>query len=141
MQPMKSTSTIPLMLLSFAMCLSACATTPPEPPAPDALAVIIMPDPDVQIVQTTARQEGDSVVVNGQVQRKPAQRRTIPKGHVDIAIVDEKGKTLRQIPAKSNPEIIPRLQGMKSTFTARIPIIPPAGSFISVKFHTGSHKD
>lgn len=129
-----------IMVLASAFFLSACATAIKSPQAPGTLAVIILPVPDVQIVQTSARQEEGGVYVEGKIQRVMPRRRVIQAGHVDIAVVDEKGKTLRQIPTKYSPEIIPRSHGMKSSFTALIPMMPPPGSFISVKFHSGDHE-
>ncbi len=127
------------MIIASAFFLVACAARTVPPSAPGELAVIILPATDVQIFQTTARQDDGSVYVEGKIQRKMPRRRVIPKGHVDIAIVDEKGKTLQQISTTISPEVIPSSHGMKSSFMARIPVIAPPGSFISVKFHSGNH--
>ena len=128
------------ILICSVFFLASCATTAKSPQAPGALAVIILPTADVQILQTSARQEGGIVYVEGKIQRKIPRRRVIHTGHVDIAIVDAKGKTLHQVPIGYSPEIIPRRHGMKSLFTARIPMMPPPGSFITVKFHRSPHK-
>jgi len=130
---------IVVMIIASAFSLVACATRTMPLPAPGALAVIILPATDVEIFQTSARQDDGSVYVEGKIQRKMPRRRAIPTGHVDIAIVDEKGKTLYQIPTSYKPEIIPKTHGMKSSFMARIPVEAPPGSFISVKFHSGHH--
>lgn len=127
------------MIIASTFSLVACATRTMPPPAPGRLAVIILPATDVQIMQTSARQEGDSVYVDGKIERKMPRRRVIPSGHVDIALVDERGKTLQQVPASYSPLIIPQRYGMKSSFMARIPGVAPPGSFISIKFHSGLH--
>lgn len=135
---MKLMPTLPMIIVSV-FFLTACATTTKSPQAPGTLAVIVLPVPDVQIVQTSARLEDGGVYVEGKIQRNMPRRRVIQTGHVDIAIVDEKGKTLQQVPTRYAPEIIPRTHGMKSSFAVRIPMMPPPGSFVSVKFHSGDH--
>lgn len=128
-----------ILLIGSAFFLSACASSSRPTPVPGALAVIVLPAADVDIIQTSARQDGENIYVDGQIQRKKIHRRVIAIGHVDISIIDEKGKTLHQIPTRFSPEIIPKKHGMKSSFAARIPVTPPAGSFISVKFHRDPH--
>lgn len=137
---MKLMSTV-VMIIACAFSLIACAAKTTPLSAPGALAVIILPATDVEIFQTSARQDGGSVYVEGKLQRKMPRRRAIPTGHVDIAIVDEKGKTLYQVPTSYTPESIPKTHGMKSSFMVRIPVEAPPGSFISVKFHSGHHGD
>ncbi len=127
------------LVIAIAFLLSSCAAKSMNASAPGGLKVAILPATYVQIVSTSARQDGANVVVEGQVKRKKVHGRVIPKGHVDISIVDEHGKTLLQVPARCMPEIIPRMDGMKSSFAARIPLTAPPGSFVSVKFHSGSH--
>ena len=135
---MKMMPTVALMIAS-AFLLSSCASTIKPAPAAGELVVVILPATHVQIVQATARQDGENVVVEGFVKRKKVHGRVIPKGHVDIGIVDQQGRTILQIPASCMPEIIPRMDGLKSSFMARIPVLAPRGSFVSVKFHSGSH--
>jgi len=135
---MKLMPTLTMIIVS-AFCLAACATTTKSPQGPGELAVIILPASDVQIFQTAARQEGASVYVEGKVQRKMPRRRMVPTGHVDIAIVDQKGKTLHHVSTRYSPEIIPRSHGMMSSFATQIPVLAPPGSFITVKFHSGDH--
>lgn len=127
------------LILASTFILSSCATTAISTQTKNGLPVIILPAKQVEIVQTSARQEGNNVVVVGKIQRKISHQRATPKGHVDVAIVDQHGKILEQIPSGYTPSILPRIDGMKSSFLARIPIIVEEGSFISVKFHRGNH--
>ncbi|HEX9921538.1 MAG TPA: hypothetical protein VGD99_02650, partial [Anaerolineae bacterium] len=76
MKLMKMIPTVTLIIAS-AFTLSACAATPIPSPAPGALAVNILPATDVRIVQTSARQDGENVVVDGQIRRK-LHRQRIP---------------------------------------------------------------
>ena len=135
---MKMMPTVALMIAS-AFLLSSCASTIKPSPVAGGLVVVILPATHVQIVQASARQDGEQVAVEGYVKRKKVHGRVIPKGHVDIGIVDGQGRTLLQTPARCTPEIIPRRDGMKSSFMARIPLLAPPGSFVSLKFHSGSH--
>jgi hypothetical protein len=139
MKFVKIISTITLLLAS-ALILPACAVSKPEPPPPpDALTLKIMSTFKVDIVQTSARQEGENVIVEGQVKRKRTSARDFVTGHIDIEILNEEGKALRQVVTDCSPKIIPKSSGMKSSFSTRIPMIAPQGSLVSVKFHNGSH--
>ena len=137
MKRIKMTTTVTLIIAS-AFSLSACVATPMPSPAPGALAVNILPATDVKIVQTSARQDRESVVVDGKIGRK-LHRRMIPNGHIDIDIIDEKGKTIHQTFTSYWPEIIPRAEGRMSSFIARIPVTAPQGSLVNLKFHSGPH--
>lgn len=137
MKLMKMTPTVTLIIAS-AFTLSACAATPISSPAPGALAVNILPATDVRIVQTSARQDGENVVVDGQIKRK-LHRQRIPNGHIDIEIIDEKGKAIYQSFTSYWPEILPRAEGRRSSFMTRIPVTAPQGSLVNVEFHSGPH--
>lgn len=58
-------------------------------------------------------------------------------------MIDEKGITLQQVVAGCSPKIkiIPKLSGVRSSFTARIPMMAPPESVVRVKFHNGPHDD
>lgn len=138
---MKQMQMMPTVTLMIAMLffLPACATTSMQPLAPGALTVKILPAASVRIVQTSARQDGANVVIDGHVQREKVHGRMIPTGHVDIALLDEKGKTIQAIFTRVTPEILPRMHGVKSSFMAQIPVMAPKGSVVRVKFHSGPH--
>ena len=138
---MKFKKIIPLTLfLASALILPACAVGIPEPPPPPGtLALKIKSALKVNIVQTSARQEGADVIVEGQVKRKRIAVRDFITGHIDIEILDEEGNTIRQVITDCSPKIIPKFNGMKSSFSTRIPMMAPQGSLVSVKFHNGPH--
>lgn len=127
------------LIITGIFSLTACATTTATPLRPGALAVRIGPDTDVEIVQTTAHQDGENVIIAGHLQRKKVRGRTIPKGYVDIAIIDGHGKTIHKTSTAISPEIVPRISGAKSSFIAQIPVKAPLESSVSVKFHYGSY--
>ncbi len=127
------------LLLGGVFTLPAGATTPMPASASGLLTVKVLPDSDVEIVQTTARQEGGNLIVDGHLQRKQVHGRVIPKGHVDIAIHDQHGKTIHQTFTRVSPEILPRMNGVKASFLAQIPVQVPEGSLVRVKFHCGPH--
>lgn len=128
--------TFTLMIASI-FSLSACATTTMPSQAPGSLAVKTLPATDIRIIQTSARQDGENVVVYGQIKRK-LHRRMIPQGHIDIAIIDEDGKTIHQTSTKYSPENVPRAEGLTSSFMARIPVLAPQRSLVMVTFHSGA---
>ena len=137
MRLMKMMPTV-ILIIASTFSLSACAVTPMPSPAPGTLVVNILPATDVKIAQTSARQDGENVVVDGQIGRK-LHRRMIPNGHIDIEIIDETGKTIHQTFTSYWPEIIPRAEGRMSSFMARVPVTAPQGSLVNVKFHSGAH--
>lgn len=126
------------LLIIYVFCLSACAAAT-NPLSPDSLAVKIIPAAEVKIVQTSARQDGDNVLVDGHIQRQKVHGRLIPKGHIDITIIDEHSKIIHQTFTHYSPEPLPRIHGKKSSFMAQIPLIAPSGSLVIVKFHPGLH--
>lgn len=127
-----------LMIASiFSLPAFAVSTVPPL--AASKLTVKIIPDADVDIVQTTARQDGDNLVIDGFMQRKKVHGRVIRKGHIDITIRDEQGKTIHATLARVSPEILPRIDGAKSSFMAQIPVQAPAAGQVRVEFHSGPH--
>lgn len=135
---MKLMSTF-ILLIASVFSLPAGADTAMALSTPGALVVRILPATEVRIAQTSARQEGGNVVVEGHIQRKKVHGRLIAKGHIDIAIIDQGGKTIQQTFTSYVPEILPRMDGRKSSFMARIPVLAPQGSVVSVTFHSGPH--
>ena len=127
------------LIIASAFILPAC-TVKPTPSAPGSLTMKVLPATDVHIIQASARQDGENVVVDGQITRKKIGGRGIVKGHVDIEIIDEGGKTIRQIITDISPRIVPKFSGMKSTFSTKIPFIAPQGSIVTVMFHNGHHE-
>jgi len=134
----KMAQTVVLLMISLCF-MPACTTKTISSPKPGMLAVKILPALDVQIVQASARQEGDYLMVNGQIKRKKVHARKFPRGHIDIALLDADGKTIYKTFTKYSPEILPRLHGVKSYFSAKIAAVPPPGSLVVVKFHSGPH--
>lgn len=130
--------TAALLIISFCL-MPACTARTITPPAPGALAVKILPAVDVRIVQTSARQERGYVIVDGQIKRKKVHARKFPRGHIDITILDEAGKTIHETFTKYSPDILPRIDGVKSSFSAKIAVTVPTESLVVVKFHSGPH--
>lgn len=128
-----------ILMIASTFTLSACAVKPLPPPDPGTLTIKILQEPDVQFVQTFARQDGENIVVVGQVKRTVTGGRSVITGHVDIEIIDKDGKSICQVVTNYSPKIIPERNGMMSSFTTRIPMTAPQESFVSVKFHRGPH--
>ncbi len=138
MKLLKLISTVTLIIAS-AFILPACTVKPTHPSAPGSLTMKISPATDVHIVKASARQDGENVVVDGQIKRKKIGGRGIVKGHVDIYIIDKEGETIRKVITDISPRIVPKFSGMKSTFLIKIPFIAPQGSIVTVMFHNGYH--
>ncbi len=139
MKLLKLIPTVTLIIAS-AFILPACTVKPTPPSFLGSLTMKIIPATDVHIVQASARQDGENVVVDGQITRKKIGGRGIVKGHIDIDILDEAGKNIRQVVTDISPRIVSKLSGMKSSFSTQIPIIAPQGSIVRVMFHNGHHE-
>lgn len=139
---MKLIKIFPVTIFAIIGCFSlmACASTSTKTLPSDGLAIVVLPAADVQIVQRSARQEGGDVAVDGQIKRKITGGRGIVKGHVDIKLLDRKGETIREVFASCSPRIIPNRGTLTSSFSARIPIVAPPESVISLRFHNGHHE-
>ena len=75
---------------------------------PGSLAMKISPATEVHIVQTSARQDGENIVVDGQVERKKIGGRGIVKGHIDIEIIDDGGQnSFDKVVTDFSPRIVP----------------------------------
>ncbi|MBA3014078.1 MAG: hypothetical protein KKD63_06475 [Proteobacteria bacterium] len=129
------------LIITSGFFLSACSFQSLPPSSPGSLKVKITPAMDVKITQTSARQDESNVIISGYIQRNQVHGRLIPKGHIDISIIDDQGDTIHQTSTKYSPEILPRIHGMKSVFHAQIPKSTPQGSLVVVKFHRGPHND
>jgi hypothetical protein len=104
----KNTNIIHMIASVFS--LSTCAATTMPYPSPGALAENILPATNIQIVQTSARQDGENVVVDGHIRRK-LHRRIIPNGHIAIEIINMGGKTLPQTFTRNRPRLFPDRKG------------------------------
>lgn len=137
---MKIVKIIPAFILVIlnAGILTGCAVEKSLPtPPPGSIAVRIIQAPAANIVQSSARQEGDVLVVDGKVERNWIGNRGVVKGHVDIDVLDASGKAIRSLTTRCSPSVIPNLSNVKSSFMARIPLIVPDGGVVKVRFHTG----
>lgn len=136
---MKQQEIISTIILTIvcAGILTACAAKPST--TPGTLPVKILPAPEVQFIQTSARQEGENVFVKGQVKRTVTGGRSTIAGHVDIEIINKEGEIICLVVTSYSPKNIPEINGMTSSFTTLIPVSPPQDSFVSVKFHNGHH--
>lgn len=137
---MKHVNIMPALIVVVlnAVILAGCAgekSSPPPPPG--AVAVRIIQASAANIVQSSARQEGEVLVVAGKVARQWIGNRGVVKGHVDIDVLDASGKTLRSLTTRCSPPVIPNLSNVQSSFMARIPLLAPDGGVVKVRFHAG----
>jgi len=85
-------------------------------------------------------QDEDMLVIHGYVKRR--SRFGGGSGHVDIAIISPDDEVLEQVRIFPKPQNIlsGKMHTRKSTFEARLPTIPPAGSIFRVTYHRASQK-
>ena len=82
-------------------------------------------------------QEGDEVVLRGEVRRRPTGRGSIP-GHIDVEVIDSSGANMEQMSTGY------RRSGTKSRyakFHSRLAAVPPSGSLIRVIHHNARSHD
>lgn len=121
------------------LSMTACSVASKKPLNADELAVDILSNSDVQITQVVAKQNENSILVDGQVRRKVAGGRGVIKGHVDVTLKNREGQPIRQVVAECAPRIIPSRGTLTSSFNAQIPLIAPQDSLVSLRFHNGPH--
>lgn len=95
---------------------------------------------EVQIIKVSAKQEDETVVVEGLVRRQKEGKISLPGGCIDITVLDSHGKIVDKIFTKNISTGTYNGGYVETPFVSQIPIKAPVGSVVSVKFHNGSHR-
>jgi len=94
---------------------------------------------DAQIIKTSARQDGENVIVEGLVRRQKEGKIPLPNGCVDITVLDQQGKIVDKIFTKTLSSGTYNGGYFETPFITQIPMIAPLGSLVSIKFHNSPH--
>ena len=96
-----------------------------------------IPSSRVSLSNIIVRQEGDELVITGEVRRLNAGFSGI--GHVDVAVVSPGGTVVNQAHAAHTPKILPKTPGARkhrpSRFEVRLRCVPPKGSVVRAAYH------
>lgn len=94
---------------------------------------------DVQVTRTSARQDGENVIVEGLVRRQKEGKIPLPNGCVDITVLDQQGNIVDKIFTKTLSSGTYNGGYFETPFITQIPMIAPLGSVVSIKFHGSPH--
>jgi hypothetical protein len=122
-------------------CFAAASQVSAEQNEQEAIAVKVQSGKiDTRIANTSARQEGDSVVIEGVVRRTKETKGPLPVGCVDVSIRDGQGKTIEQTFSPIASTGAYRAGAVENHFATRIPTLVSQGSYVDVQYHNGSHR-
>lgn len=85
-----------------------------------------------------ARKDEHGVLVSGYVEKLGPGGVTAAWSHVDVVVMDSKGRPLQKVATKFFPSDVPNTQrGItgRSRYSVRLPFPPPAGSTVQIAFH------
>jgi hypothetical protein len=92
-----------------------------------------VPNKGIPVSKAYVYQDGGDLVILGKVKRSYGSANVT--GHVDIEILDPDGITLKKTTATHVPRIVRRKGARETSFTVRLPIIPPKGASIRLSYH------
>ena len=102
-----------------------------------------IPSSRVLLSNITAKQEGDELLITGEVRRTNTAFSGM--GHVDVAVVSPSGAVINQTNIPYTPKILPKTPGARkhrpSHFEARLSCVPPKGSIIRLAYHSKPDPD
>lgn len=124
-------------LVSIGAGLEGCASRQSSPEHAEDLFVEHIHSTRVSLSNIIVAQEGDELVITGEVRRLNAAFSGM--GHVDVAVVSPSGAVINQTNADYTPKILPKTPGARrhrpSHFGVRLRCVPPKGSIIRVAYH------
>lgn len=120
------------------IALSGCASHKVNLVDEGVVSIERLPSKGVYISRAYAYKEGVDLVVSGRVKRSRSVA-SPSGGHVDIAILSSDRKIIKTTSTSYTPRIIRRKGARESFFTARIPMVPPAGAVVAVVYHRPSY--
>jgi len=96
-----------------------------------------IPSSRVSLSNIIVRQEGDELVITGEVRRLNAGFSGI--GHVDVAVVSPGGTVINQAHVAHTPKILPKTPGARkhrpALFEVHLRCVPPKGSVVRMAYH------
>lgn len=111
---------------------SGCAATRTNLVENGAVSLELAPGERIFVDRAYAFEQNNELIVSGRVKRRRSEG--IGGGDVKIVVISPTGAVLSATVAPYYPRIIPREGARESTFIARIPVVPPRGSTIHVKY-------
>ena len=127
-----------LSLLATCVSMGGCVSQHPSHVQMEGrLFVEPIPSSRVSLSNIIVRQEGDELVITGEVRRLNAGFSGI--GHVDVAVVSPGGTVINHAHAAYTPKILPKTPGARkhrpSRFEVHLRCVPPKGSVVRMAYH------
>ncbi len=127
-----------LCLLATCVGMGGCVSQHPSHVQMDGrLFVEPIPSSRVSLSNIIVIQEGDKLVITGEVRRLNAAFSGI--GHVDVAVVSPGGTVINQAHAPHKPKILPKTPGARkhrpALFEVHLYCVPPRGSVVRMAYH------
>ena len=127
-------------LVGCALHTSGCAPCQKDLSGNGTVGIAAAPSKRVDIYWTSAYRHGTHTDISGHV--RGARRAAFPAhGHIDVRVLSPGGDAVAE--AHTSDIYVPRYRRGQSAsarrFYAHLPIHPPAGSTVSVAFHSHNH--
>lgn len=92
---------------------------------------------DVFIYKADIYEDGDELVIRGQVKRGYRNCCESARGHIDIALLAPDGFVIDAFSILYSPHNIPKRGSRSSRFKVQRPYLPPDGLTIRIAYHSG----
>jgi len=125
---------IALIFGTASIVMSACASKQVNLLENGIVSFKYVPSKNIYVSKAYAYQDGNKLVISGKVKHRSGTSYTVG-GHVDITVRNPDGAILKQVGTTYVPRIIRRKGAQESSFTVRLPIIPPQGTAIHLGYH------
>ena len=90
------------------------------------------------VIFAYAHQEGNDLVVTGEVKRRSRLRNF--SGHTDITILSPAGELIKEVSVDYYPKRIPRKGQLTSRFSVHFPMETPENITVRVRYHDDPHQ-
>ena len=136
----KAKAQVLMLMICFwagAMAISACNSQQLQLVKMGDLYIEPIPSAQVTFSDITAKQEGDELVISGEVSRRNTS--FSGAGYVDVAVVSPGGMVIDKASIPYTPRILPKTPGARSHhpshFEGRLRCTPPQWSIIRIAYH------
>lgn len=129
-------SSLPVVLLLAAgIAITGCAAIDINH-RPDASVLFEQaPSADVFVSKVHSYEDGDTLVVYGNLKRTATNCCDAVRGHLDMAVVGPDGSVLDAVSLLYSPRNIPKVRTRSSRFVTRLPYTVPAGTTLRIAYH------
>ena len=128
-----------LSLCALTGFMSGCATTNVDLVKTGVVTVTPLSSKNNRVQSANVYTSNGNLIVSGRVKNTPPFGAS-KLGHVDITIINPDGSILTRTTAPSRHRHRARNDNRPSPYSVKIPLVPPKGSKIQVRYHAGGVK-